>query len=209
MGISAAVGHNHASMTEETERGQTIFLTGPTLSGKTTTAQQWAMQRARATFSADWDEIRATVRDADQLRGSLVPDDIAQYRFAARVAAAMAARITAAGIDCVIAGTRVPEGHGDPPEWRHMWDDVDLLDPIILVLLPSVEARLARARADPRRRGPYLIPEEHIRDSAGWAWDAWRAHPRAAVLDTSTMSQEQVIAELEHAVAALSPAAQR
>lgn len=87
-----------------------------------------------------------------------------------------------------------------------MWDDVDLLDPIILVLLPSVEARLARARADPRRRGPYLIPEEHIRDSGAWAWNAWRTHPRAAVLDTSTMSQEQVIAELERAVAALAGA---
>src|SRR5882757_1185569 len=191
-------------MTEANERGQTIFLTGPVVSGKTTTAQLWAMQRARATFAADWDDIQTTVLDSDLVRGHPLPDVVSRYRFAARVAAAQADRITATGIDCIVSGARVPETPTDPPEWRNMWDDLDRLDPITIVLLPSVEARLTRVRNDPHRRGPYAITEEQIRESGRWAWNAWREHPRAAVLDTSDMDQQQVIAEVERAVSKLS-----
>lgn len=182
------------------DRGQTIFLTGPSASGKTTTAELWAMQRERATFAADWDDIQTTVMDSDRLRGLPLADAASRYRFAARVAAAQAARINAAGIDCVVSGARVPESPTDPPEWRHMWDDLDLLDPITVVLLPNVEARMARAGRDRRRRGPYALTEEQIRESGGWAWESWRTHPRAVVLDTSDMDQQQVISELERAV---------
>lgn len=191
-------------MTEENERGQTIFLTGPTMSGKTTTGQLWAMQRARATFAADWDDIQATLMDADLVRGRPLPDAPSRYRFAANVAVAQADRITAAGIDCVVSGARVPDSPAEPPEWRHMWDDLDRLNPITIVLLPSVESRLIRVRTDPRRRGPYAVTEEHIRESGGWAWNAWRDHPRAAVLDTSDMHQQEVITEVEQAVSRLS-----
>jgi hypothetical protein len=186
------------------KRAQTIFLTGPSLAGKTTTAQLWAMQRARATYSADWDDIQTTMMDSDLLRGRELADAPSRYRFAARVAAAQAARITAAGIDCVVSGTRVPDGPNDPPEWSQLWDDLDRLDPIIVVLLPNVEARLIRGRNDPHRRGPYAVAEEQIRESARWAWDSWHEHPRAAVLDTSEMDQQQVINEIELAVSRLS-----
>jgi hypothetical protein len=162
------------------------------------------MQRSRATFASDWDDIQATLTDGDLVRGHPLPDQASRYRFAARVAVAQADRITAAGIDCVVSGARVPDGPADPPEWRHMWDDLDRLNPITIVLLPSVEARLTRVRTDPRRRGPYAISEEHIRESGRWAWNAWRGRPRAAVLDTSDMDQQQVIAEVEQAVSRLS-----
>jgi hypothetical protein len=191
-------------MTESNQQGRTIFLTGPPLSGKTTTAQLWAMQRARATFAADWDDIQTTVMDSDLVRGRRLPDVTTRYRFAARVAAAQARRITTAGIDCVVTGARVPESPTDPPEWAHTWDDLDRLDPITVVLLPSVEARLARARNDSRRRGPYALSEEQIRESGSWAWNSWREYPRTAVLDTSDMDQQQVIAEIERAVSRLS-----
>lgn len=191
-------------MTAENERGQTIFLTGPTVSGKTTTGQLWAMHRARPTFAADWDEIQATLMDSDLLQGHPLSDAASRYRFAARVAVAQADRITAAGIDCVVSGARVPDSPDEPPEWRHMWDDLDRLDPVTIVLLPSAEARLQRVRADPRRRGHYAVTEEHIRESARWAWNAWRGHPRATVLDTSDMDQQQVITEVEQAVTRLS-----
>jgi hypothetical protein len=191
-------------MTVGTERGQTIFLTGPTVSGKTTTGQLWAMQRARATFAADWDDIQATLMDSDLVRGNRPHDAASRYRFAASVAIAQADRITAAGVDCVVSGARVPDSPAEPPEWRHMWDDLDRLNPITIVLLPSVEARLVRVRSDPRRRGPYAISEEHIRESGRWGWDDWRGQPRAAVLDTSDMDQQQVITEVEQAVSRLS-----
>jgi hypothetical protein len=67
-----------------------------------------------------------------------------------------------------------------------------------------VEARLARARNDPHRRGPYALTEEQIRESSRWAWDSWRDNPRAAVLDTSELDQQQVIAKIERAVSRLS-----
>jgi hypothetical protein len=191
-------------MTHENDHGQTIFLTGPSLAGKTTTAALWAMQRARATYAADWDDIQTTIMDSDMLRGQPLADMATRYRFAARVAAAQAARITAAGIDCIVSGTRVPDGPADPPEWRNLWRDLDLLDPIIIVLLPSVEARLLRARKDPHRRGPYALTEEQIRESSRWAWDSWRDNPRAAILDTSELDQRQVIAEIERAISKLS-----
>jgi len=80
------------------------------------------------------------------------------------------------------------------------WDDLDQLDPITLVLLPSLEVRLARSRIDPGRQRPNVMSEALIRDTHRYAWSSWSEHSRAAVLDTSDMSPQEVARDLERAV---------
>ncbi|QDP97690.1 hypothetical protein FOE78_18835 [Microlunatus elymi] len=191
-------------MTAAAPRGETILLTGPPLAGKTSTAVWWAERRARRTSPLDWDQLQKTLFGP---RLNQDPDQISnQYRFAAKIAAATAEMITETGDDCVIAGARVPASADDPPEWVGVWDDLDQLDPITVVLLPSLETRLARRRADPGRLPGGLFPysEEQVRRSHGWAWNAWSAHPRASVLDTSAMNPDEVVQAVESIVAKLS-----
>lgn len=187
-------------MTNSTYLGQTIFLTGPVTSGKTTTALLWSMRSERR-IALDWDDIAGILLVGDELRGHPPTDISSRYKFAAKVAAAKADRATEAGFDCVIAGARVPANPTDPPDWLHTWDDLDHLDAITVVLLPSLDVCLARGRS---RHGPHAVSDEQIRASHGRAWSSWRGHPRAVVLDTSDMSQQEVVTEFERAVSMLS-----
>jgi hypothetical protein len=184
-------------------RGQTFFVTGPPGCGKTTTAMLWSLRRPRPTFTLDWDTVRGVVVQADQLRGHASGDVSSQYRLAARALAAWAGTTTATGVDCVITGARVPSQPTDPVGWRHTWTDLDVLDPITIVLLPLVDVCVERNRADRARVGPFAVPEVHVRASYEFAWDAWRDRPRAVVIDTSEMSQEEVVASLDDWIAPL------
>lgn len=188
-------------MTTGTYRGQTIFLTGPLTAGKTTTALLWSIQQSERRIALDWDLIAGILLVGDELRGHHFADTSSRYQFAAKVAAAKADQLTAAGFDCMIAGARTPASPTDPPDWLHMWDDLDRLDPITVVLLPSLEVCLARGRS---RHGPHAVSDEHVRASHGRAWSSWREDPRAIVLDTTDLSQQAAVAELEHAVSKLS-----
>jgi hypothetical protein len=125
--------------------------------------------------------------------------------FAAKTAVATAAHVTALGLDCVITGARAPWVPTDPPEWLGHWDDLDQLDPITIVLLPSLETRLERRRRDPGRLpgGAAPMGEDSVRKSHGFGWERWRGHPRAAVLDTSDMSPAEVVDAVEQAVTTL------
>jgi broad-specificity NMP kinase len=183
-------------MSNSNERGEVIFLTGPPLAGKTTTAMAWARQRSRVTAPLDWDELHNLLFRGDRLRASTDVDD--RYRFAARTAAATAAHITGSGLDCVITGARVPYRPTDPPGWLGHWDDLDQLDPINIVLLPNLQTRLERRRNDPGRRA--AMSEEFVRHTHGFGWERWHGHPRAAVLDTSDMDPDEVLAAVEQAV---------
>lgn len=188
-------------MNDTSQRGQTIFLTGPPLAGKTSTAMKWAAERPRVTAPLDWDELHNVLFRGDRLRAATDVD--ARYRFAARMTATTAAYVTSLGLDCVITGARVPWRPSDPPEWLGHWDDLDQLDPITIVLLPSLEARLERRRRDPGRvAGGYS--EEQVRQSHQFGWERWLDHPRAAVLDTSEMSVEEVLEAAEVAATKLS-----
>ncbi|HEY9290235.1 MAG TPA: hypothetical protein VIP98_03040 [Microlunatus sp.] len=186
-------------MTDATPYGETIFLTGPPLAGKTTTTMLWAERRSRLTSPLDWDQLQKT------LFGARLQDDPGQisnqYRFAARVAAATAGQIVATGADCVIAGARVPARPTDPPEWEGVWDDLDRLDPITIVLLPSLETRLARWRLTGGRH-PYS--EAQVHESHGWAWRAWSDQPGATIVDTSAMRPNEVVDAVELAASMLS-----
>lgn len=180
-------------MSDPKPRGQVIFLTGPTLAGKTTTAMAWAAQRSRITAPMDWDQLRGTLFHGSRLQAA---DEIStQYRFAARVATMTAAHIIDSGFDCLIAGPRVPAGPTDPPSWVGVWDELDQLEPITIALLPSVDTRLERLRLDTGRVQP--PSEDHVRESHRWAWESWREQPRAAVLDTSEMTLDQVLVAVE------------
>jgi hypothetical protein len=192
------------AVTAATPRGETILLTGPPLAGKTSTAMLWAAQRSRLTSPLDWDQLQKTLFGARLQQDPGAVSD--QYRFAAKVAAATARQITSTGADCVIAGARVPARPDDPPEWIGVWDDLDQLDPITIVLLPDVETRLARRRLDPGRLpgGQHPYSEAQVHQSHGWAWHSWGEHPRASILDTSDMNQNEVIDAIELIASTLS-----
>jgi hypothetical protein len=98
----------------------------------------------------------------------------------------------------VITGARVPYRPTDPPGWLGHWDDLDQLDPINIVLLPNLQTRLERRRNDPGRRA--AMSEESVRHTHGFGWERWHGHPRAAVLDTSDMDPDEVLAAVEQAV---------
>lgn len=185
-------------MSETGPRGQAIFLTGPPLAGKTTTAMKWAAERKQPTAPLDWDELHAVLFRGDNLRASTSVHN--RYRFAAKTAIATAAHVTALGLDCVISGARVPWQPSDPPEWLGHWDDLDQLDPITIVLLPTVEVRLERLRRNPG----HPFDEEQVRQSHLYGWERWFDHPRAAVLDTSDLSEEEVVEAVELAAQRLS-----
>lgn len=185
------------TMSESVQRGQAIFLTGPPLAGKTSTAMAWAARRPQITAPLDWDELHNLLFRGDRLRAAIDVSD--RYRFAARIAAATAARVLESGHDCVITGARVPARPSDPPEWRGHWDDLDRLDPITIVLLPSLDARLERRRRDPGRVASYS--EDQVRESHRYGWERWYDAPRARVLDTSDQSPEEVLDSVEDAAA--------
>jgi hypothetical protein len=188
------------ALMSESKLGEVIFLTGPPLAGKTSTAMSWAQQRPRVTAPLDWDELHNLLFRGDQLQSSTDVDS--RYRFAAKIAAATAAHVTALGLDCVITGARVPHRPTDPPGWLGHWDDLDRLDPITIVLLPDLTTRLERRHNDLGRR--IAMSEEFVHHTHGFGWERWHGQRRAAVLDTSDMNPEEVLAAVEQAVQELS-----
>jgi len=179
------------------ERGATILLTGPPGAGKTRTALLWSLQRRRPTFALDWDPIASAIEVSDDLRGHAALDVDSRYQLAAKVAAAHAATITGSGVDCVIVGARAPRGTALPAGWEHTWDDLDQLEPYTVVLLPRMEVALERNRADRSRRGAFAVSDDHVRGGYAFGWEQWESQPRAFVVDTSDMTLQQVVAELE------------
>jgi hypothetical protein len=178
-------------------------MTGPAAAGKTSTALLWSVTRERPTFALDCDLARSVMLIADQLHGrALDSNDVAaQYDSAAKVAAEWAAQVTAAGVDAVVVGGRLP----NPPfeAWRHSWDDLDRLDPITVVLHPRVDVCVTRNASDSARRGEFAVAEEHVRFTHALAWDEWKGRRQAVVLDTSEMTHHQVVAAVEDAVVGL------
>jgi hypothetical protein len=121
-----------------------------------------------------------------------------QYRFAADIVGAQADGITRAGVDCIVVGAQAPF---PPPEFAALWNAIEPLDPITIVLLPSPDVCAARNAADPTRIGPFAVPERWVRDSyESWEWHRWRERPRAAVIDTSDLTPSEVVEAVEGAV---------
>lgn len=157
----------------------------------------WATTRAHPTWFYDWDAVRSSIVHADSIRGMEPLDLDAQYALAARVIAASARRTVDAGVDCAVVGHWVPSSVA--AEYAHTWDDLDALDPLIVVLLPRVEVCVARNAGDAARRGPFAVTPEQVE-----YWHplhaAWRDEPRAVVVDTSDMTRAAVVSAIEDLV---------
>lgn len=180
------------------EQGLTILLAGPHGAGKTTTALRWSLERTRPTFVIDWDVIANTLATADVIAGRAPMPISDRYALAAQVAATHAATITAAGVDCIVVAARAPQ---PPPEWPDPWTALDERDLAIVVLLPSLDACLARNAADQSRRGAFAVAAEQVAHSYQWGWDQWALDERATIIDTTRLTPTQVIAAAEAAIA--------
>ena len=123
---------------------------------------------------------------------AVVVDDLSaseRYAVAVRAIAAQASSIVEAGVDVVVVGARLASD-------TTTWGALDALEPTVIVLLPSVDAAVARNGTDPSRLGAFAVPESWVRESYGLDWPAWRDVTGAVVLDTTSMSQDDVVAEL-------------
>jgi hypothetical protein len=97
----------------------------------------------------------------------------------------MAETYTAWGFDFALSAFR------PPGSWKGCWERLDVLNPIVVVLLPSLEILLSR---DVQRTGRSRVGEASVRRGFAYDWEAWRSDARAYVIDNSEMSVEQVVA---------------
>jgi chloramphenicol 3-O-phosphotransferase len=181
--------------------GRTVFLTGPTGAGKTTTGMLWATTRPTPTWFFDWDAVRNDIVQADRLRGLSEMDLDAQYQLAAEVIAASVEASAHAGVDCIVAGAWA---HRSAVEARYAttWDCLRELDPLVVVLLPSLEVCVERHAGDGARSSELGASRQAV---SFWhpRFAAWADEPNAVVLDTSDWSPAETAAELERLVVGL------
>jgi chloramphenicol 3-O-phosphotransferase len=176
---------------------QIVFFTGPAAAGKSTIAAAWAAARSTPTAHFDHDQARFLVRggyisrSAAHADPSLREQAEQQWLLAAAVCEAMAETYLAWGFDFAVSAFR------PPGQWRGCWERLDAMAPLIIVLLPQLEVLLAR---DAQREGRSHVGEASVRRGLAYDWDAWRADPRAAVIDNTSLSVAQVVALVEEAL---------
>ncbi len=177
-----------------TRRGRVVFFTGPTGAGKSTVAAAWAASRSIPTAQVDHDQARFLLRSgyisrtAAHANPSLREQADRQWLLAAAVCESIAATYIAWGCDIAVSAFR-PPGH-----WNGCWAQLDRMDPLIIVLLPTVETLLAR---DAQRTGRSHTGEASVRRALGYDWAAWRKEHRAYVIDNSQLSVEHVVVLVE------------
>ncbi len=177
-----------------TRRGRVVFFTGPTGAGKSTVAAAWAASRSIPTAQVDHDQARFLLRSgyisrtAAHANPSLREQADRQWLLAAAVCESIAATYIAWGCDIAVSAFR-PAGH-----WKGCWAQLDRMDPLIIVLLPTVETLLAR---DAQRTGRSHTGEASVRRALMYDWEAWRKEHRAYVIDNSQLSVEHVVVLVE------------
>ncbi len=170
--------------------GRVVFFTGPTGAGKSTVADAWASSRESPTGYWDHDDARYLLRSGFVSRREVRLDESRraeadhQWLLAARVCGAVAGQYVRFGIDFALAAFR------PPGNWMDCWDAVDALDPVIVVLRPSIEVCLTR---DAGRLGRLHTGEESIQRAFTYDWDPWRSDPRAMVIDNSDLGVQETI----------------
>jgi hypothetical protein len=159
----------------------------------------WATTREAPTYFFDWDAVRSAVVLGDSLRGLAEMDVDAQYQLAANVMAASAQATIEAGNDCVAAGGWLPPA-AVAVRYAATWDQMKALDPLIVVLLPGLEVCVARNADDAARRGRFAVPKDAVEF---WhpLYARWTTEPSAVTIDTSELTREETVAELERLVA--------
>jgi chloramphenicol 3-O-phosphotransferase len=178
-------------------RGRIVLFTGPAAAGKSTVAEAWASSRSVQTACFDHDHARFLVqagyvsRSAAHADPSLRDQADLQWLLAAAVCEAMAETFTAWGFDFALSAFR------PPGSWKECWQRLDAMNPIIVVLLPSLEKLLSR---DAERTGRNRVGEESVRRGFAYDWEGWHSDARAYVIDNSEMSVEQVVALVEEEV---------
>ncbi len=180
-----------------TNRGRIVLFTGPTAAGKSTIAEAWASSHSAQTAFFDHDHARFLVRagyvsrSAAHADPSLRDQADLQWLLAAAVCETMAETYTAWGFDFALSAFR------PPGSWKGCWERLDAMNPIVIVLLPSLEKLLSR---DAQRTGRSRVGEDSVRRGFAYDWEAWRSDARAYVIDNSEMSVEQVVALVEEQV---------
>jgi chloramphenicol 3-O-phosphotransferase len=176
------------------DRGQVVFFTGPAAAGKSTIAAAWADSRTAPTAFFDHDQARFLVRagyisrSAAHADPSLRDQADRQWLLAAAVCESMAATYIAWGMDFALSAFR------PPGSWKGCWEPLDAMNPIFVVLLPSLEVLLER---DTGRSGRSHVGEASVRRGFTYDWEAWRSDSRAYVIDNSELSVDQVVALVE------------
>lgn len=179
------------------EQGQVVLFTGPSAAGKSTVAAAWAQSRSTPTAHFDHDQARFLVqggyisRTAARADPSLRKLADHQWLLAAAVCESMAATYRAWGFDFALSAFR------PPGQWNNCWGQLDEMNPLIIVLLPTLEVSLKR---DASRTGRSRVGEDGVRRNFLYDWQAWRANPRAYVIDNSGLNVEQVVMLVEGAV---------
>lgn len=177
--------------------GQIVLFTGPAAAGKSTIAEAWASGRAWPTAWFDHDDARFLLRSgyiarsAAHADAALMPEAERQWLLAAAVCESMAETYRGWGYDMAISAFR------PPGQWQGCWKHLDRMQPLIIVLLPSLECLIAR---DKLRTGRRHVGEESVRRGYRYDWQSWHDHPRAVVLDTSALSIDETIHNIERVI---------
>lgn len=177
-----------------TPHGRVVLFTGPAAAGKSTIAAAWATSRVVPTAFFDHDQARFLVRAGYVSRTSAHADPALaleaerQWLLAAAVCEAMAVTYTTWGYDFALSAFR------PPGPWKGCWAQLDRMNPLIVVLLPTVDVLLAR---DAERTGRSRVGEASVRRGLQYDWATWQTDERAYVLDNSALSIEQVVALAE------------
>ena len=181
----------------------TIVLTGTPCSGKSTAAAALAggadPTAGSPTALIDLDAVRGQVKSGYRLPMAVIPppeETLVQWQVAVDICGDMARRYAAAGYTCIVDAPGIYPDGSIPWEpytheaWRRSLDGVDWR---LVVLQPHVELVCERAIA---RQGVRQPPEDILR-AIHAAMEAWREVDGVAVLDTTAMSVDEVVAELE------------
>jgi chloramphenicol 3-O-phosphotransferase len=174
--------------------GRVVLFTGPSAAGKSTIAEAWASERSARTAYFDHDQARFILRagyvsrTAARADPSLREEGDRQWLVSVAVCEAMAETYVAWGYDFSLSAFR------PPGEWMGCWKRLDLLNPLIVVLLPSLEVLIAR---DANRTGRAHVGEDNVRRNLRYNWSDWQTDRRALVVDNSALSVGQVVELVE------------
>lgn len=180
----------------------TLVLTGSPCAGKSTAAAALAggsdPTAGTPTALVDLDGIRAQVKSGYRLPMAVIPppeETLVQWQAAVDICGDMARRYASVGYTCIVDAPGIYIDGAVPWEpymhaaWRRALDGVDWR---LVVLHPDVELVCERAKA----RGGFRQPPEGILRAIHAAMERWRGVDGVTVLDTTTLSLDDTVAEL-------------